>query len=307
MRNPALAIALAIPPVLLLALASAPAAAQPAPKGAAKVEKASAEAAPGAVKVAVVHDRRAASFANLTLTLVLPGIASSELFGQKVLVRNAVDDKGRKLDSPEGTFAVNNEARVEQKKPKPAGFKVSLASPERSAKSLKEVSGEAELYLPGRDPAAVATIPGFLSPTASGAPNEALRVAGVEIKALTKAALDQEVAAAKEKVRQKATKDGLSKEEIEEAVSGVDGRVPRFEPKVQTLLRVKDPEKRIVLYTWVDPKGKEFNVFPMEQEGYVTLTHGTDTPGPDWGLRVRLMTQKSLVKQAFTLRDVPLP
>ena len=303
-------LALATSPLLLLALASPPALAQGAAQGAAKAakeEKASPEGVPGGVTLADVHDRRATSFGGLTLSLVLPGVPSSELFGRKVLVRVAVDDKGRKLESRSASFQLNNEARKAQKKPKPAGFDVSLASPERSVKSLKEVSGEVELYLPGRDPAAVVTIPGFLSPSGSLAPNETLRAAGIEIKARTKGALDQEVAAAKEKVRQKATKEGRSKEEIEQAVSEVDWRVPRFEPKVQTLLKVKDPEKRIVLYYWVDPKGKEVNVLPMEQEGYVTLTHGTDTPGPDWGLRVRLVTPKSLVKQAFTLRDVPLP
>ena len=159
---------------LLLAtlLASAPAAAQTKgkarPAGAKPTAAAPAKATPANVKLAQLQDRRSAGhFPRCTLGIELPDIPAFEAKAARVIVKTAVDDLGTNLVREDAA-----EARLEPTQrgmfAKPGDKTVTIVfaemkNPPRKAKVLKEVSGEIELYMPGRDPNGEAAFPKVLS------------------------------------------------------------------------------------------------------------------------------------------------
>jgi hypothetical protein len=268
-------------------------------------------AIPGDVKVIEINDRRMSPFPDLKVSFSVPALQASAVFGERILVRAATDDTGRSL-VPEGdsasAFVLGSGRRPEGEKPTPAVFRVSLASPSRSAKALRELSGDVELYVPGRDPAAVATVPNILPASGSPLADPTLRAYGIEIRVISKSAFDEELKGAKEQARQDAKKEGLPDSQVEESVSRVANDFPKVDPRFGPTLKVTDPEKRIAQWALVDGTGREVPILAFEQRGFTILTHSdTESSGPGWGLRVRLFTPGSIVRGTFSVKDLPLP
>lgn len=305
-----------IPLALALALVIAAFPSEGQARGAAKKPAAAPapSAAPTPLKAVLVeiNDRRAESFPALTLTLSLPDFTAAEVGGQRVVVREAVDDTGASL-VPEGAADARfeaNEAPPTRKSAasEPATIQLKLKSPSRSAKTLKTLSGEVELYVPGRDPTSSATIAKFASKVDQPLSDPALAANGVKVTVVSAKSLAARKKAAGEEARKKALKDGWDADMVKsEAESAEKQFLWNYDARYQTLLKVSDPKERVASYAYVDPQGKEAPVRDMEMEGYTLLTHGTDAPGADWGLRVRLKTQKSQFRHSIALKDVPLP
>lgn len=305
-----------IPLALALALLTSAFPSEGQARGTAK-KPAAAPVAPAAatpVKVTLVeiNDRRAASFPRLTLTLSLPDFTASEVGGQRVVVREAVDDAGASL-VPDGAADAPFEASDgpgprKSAAAEPATIQIQLKSPSRSARTLKTLSGEVELYVPGRDPTSSATISKFASKVDQPLSNPALTANGVKVTVVSAKSLAARKKAAGEEARKKAIKDGWDADMVKsEAESAEKQFLWNYDARYQTLLKVSDPKERVASYAYVDPQGKEAPVRDMEMEGYTLLTHGTDAPGADWGLRIRLKTQKSQLRHSFALKDVTLP
>src|SRR5688572_21234845 len=111
--------------------------------------------------VKMVQDRRTAGhFAQLTLSLELPKIKSSQVAASRVLVSAAADDAGNSL--------LDSEAQEPELEPNmrgsmgggaedsPVVVSVALKNPARKAGKVKEVRGEVELFMPSKDPNSVA-------------------------------------------------------------------------------------------------------------------------------------------------------
>ena len=268
-------------------------------------------ASAGDVKLVEINDRRTSPFPELKVSFSVPSIGASEVFGQRVLVRSAADDTGRSLapetasDTP---FAVVSGSRPSTPKTSPAVFHVSLASPSRAAKLLTVLSGEVELYVPGKDPAAVVTIWKILPASGSPLADKLLEANGIEIRVISKSAFDAELNAAKEEARQKAKSEGLPDSQVEDAVAGAARDFPQIDQRFGPTLKVTDPKERIAHYSLVDATGREVPVFAWAQRGFTVITHSeTETSGPGWGLRLRLFTPESVVRRAFSVRNVKLP
>jgi hypothetical protein len=300
----------AFPTTLTLLLALSPFAGQGEPVGVPGPSTPTA-AAPGPTLLAI-QERRSSSFAQVLLRLEVPGVTNSEVRAQRVLVKKAVDDTGASLvpdDAAAAGFELNYGAGADQgEKPEPATFDVRLKSPARAAKSLTVVSGEAELFVPGRDPDSSVTVSQFASQDGRPISSAALSKNDIEITVLGKTGFAAEKKAAGEAARRAALEAGDSAEDAGEKATYAEGDfLSNFDPRYQSLLKVKDPHDRIGSYAYVDPKGVGNPVNNMLIQGYTFLTHGTDAPGADWGLRIQLRTPKSLLVQPFVLKDVPLP
>ena len=112
------------------------------------------------VKVREERARGEAGKPSSAIHIALGGAKREEIAAARVVVKTAVDDLGASLltdDAANASFA-----------PLPAGepdapvvLAVPLKVASRKATSLREVSGEIELYVPGSDPSAPAAGPGL--------------------------------------------------------------------------------------------------------------------------------------------------
>lgn len=269
-----------------------------------------ASGASAGLTLAEVNDRRAKSFPRVTLTLLAPDLRGEEVRGQRVVLKGAVDDTGANL-VPEGAaeapFQANYGALSDRAQREPAKVRVELKSPAREATSLKIVSGQVELYVPGRDPASSVTVARYFSTDGRPLSDPALSANGVEVTVLGPKGIAAERKAAGEAARKEAREAGRDPADVEElGASEEKNHLSNYDPKYHTVLKVKDPNDRIGAYAHVDPQGKEDPASSSLFSGYIFMTHDPEV-GPDWGLKIQLKTPKSMLVRPFTLKDVPLP
>ena len=311
-RNP-------LPLLLVMALAAAPAAAQskakPKPAAAAKTSApAPAKATPANATLKTVQDRRSEGhFPRCTLGIELPDIPAHEARASRVVVMKAVDDLGTNLvreDAADARLEPTQRGSFGKPKEGPAPPTIvfaELKNPPRKATILKEVSGEIELYIPGRDPNGEAGFPKILSMAGKPLAHAALKANGVEISVLSQAQIEAERKKAGDAERAKARKEGVTDEDT--ITSMVENAVYSF-PKGgegQIVLRVKDPKKAIQDFKMADGEGNpQFNG-KSDEAGFTILEFWGDKPKPDWTMKVLMQSDKSLVRHTFVFRDVPLP
>ena len=261
------------------------------------------------VTVKQVNDRRSAGFfAQLNINLEMPKIQSADVAAARVFVSSATDETGRDLLDPErGEPAFETNLHTMRNMPAmPATVSLTLKNPERKAMKVKEVRGEIELYMPGKDPNSVAEIAKFVTQAGKPLSHKALKANGVEITFLT----DAQVAAEKKK-----RADAKKKEYAEMGFSGEDleNMLKSFMEMLlggqedQMLARVKDPNNRIHEITYLDAAGETKLVTMQDDEGIVRLSTWGGKPQNDWKLRVSMKTSKNITRYSFALNDVPLP
>lgn len=300
------------PALALLLVLPLPAAAQKkAPqKGTKPAAAREAPPQPAIVTVGQVNDRRG-SFARLAIGLELPDVDSSDVAASRVVVTRATDDTGRDLvpdDAKEKKLEPSQRGGFggADGKKSPALVTVELKNPARKATVVKEAAGEIELYMPGKDPNGVADVPGFLAAAGKPVSHPALAASGVGVTVLTKAAFEAEKKRLAEQKRQEAKKEGLGAEMLESVVTSFLELF--FTPgEDDVLLKLSDPKGRVQEFAFVDPAGEEKRVGSYERDGITVLSAWGEKAGPDWTLRVKLKTPKTLARYAFALKEVPLP
>jgi hypothetical protein len=287
--------------VIALALFAASVAAQP-------------KATPIEVNIHQVNDRRTSgSFSQLSIALQLPKISSRDVEASRVLIAAATDDSGRSLLDPEArepqldpNFRGSMTGR-DDKVPPPASVTVTLKNPDRKAKTVKEVRGEIELYMPGKDPNSVAEIAKFLSAPGKPLTHKALKANGVEISLVSPTQLTAE---------RKRLGDAKRKEYIDsgwQPGEDLDNMVKSYTESLLTvdegdvLVRIKDPNSRIQDIAYVDAAGELKRISNRTDEGFTYLTTWGEKPQADWKLKVSMKTPKNLVRYSFALKDVALP
>ncbi len=170
-----------------------------------------ASGASAGLTLAEVNDRRAKSFPKITLTLLAPDFLEAEVRGQRVVLKEAGDDTGANL-VPEGAaeapFHLNYAALSNRAQREPAKVRVELKSPARAVTSMKVVSGQVELHVPGRDPASSVTVAKYLSTDGRPLSDPALSANGVEVTVLGPKGIAAERKAAEEAARKEAREAG---------------------------------------------------------------------------------------------------
>ncbi|MFL6245978.1 MAG: hypothetical protein ACJ74H_08145 [Thermoanaerobaculia bacterium] len=267
---------------------------------------------PVEVKIQQVNDRRTnGSFSRLTIELELPKIKSSEVEASRVFLTAATDDSGKSLLDPEAS-----EPQLEpnfhrpgapENPPAPASVSVTLANPDRKATVIREVRGEIELYMPGKDPNSVAEIAKFVSSAGKPLAHKALKANGVEIALLTPTQIEAErkrvIDAKRKEYKDAGWEDG---ESLEETLKNTLESTLTLEES-DLLVRVKDPNQRLQDLVYVDAAGEEKRISTRGDEGLVYFSTWEGKPQPDWKLRVSMKTPKNMVRHSFALKDVTLP
>lgn len=263
------------------------------------------------VKLERVNDRRTnGSFSQLTITLELPKIRSSEVAASRVLVRTATDDSERDLvdrDAGEPSLEQNyRSSMIKEEDDSPMNVSLTLKNPARSVSKVTEVSGEIELYMPSKDPNSTAEVAKFLSSPGKPLPHKALKANGVELTLLGPTQIAAEKKRRIDAKRKELQEGGYEGESLESYLTDFASSVLSIE-ETELLFRIKDPKKAIQSIVYVDSKGEEQRVSTGEEEGLTLFSNWSGKPEADWKLRVSMKTPKNLVRYPFRLADVPLP
>jgi hypothetical protein len=185
------------------------------------------------------------------------------------------------------------------------GEAIALRSPAREATSFL-VSGRVELFMPGRDPGAVATIPKIVTRAGKTIADPALKTNGVVIAMPGKERLDAEKRRQVDAFKKAARKEGYAGEDLAERVAEFAASFPKPEEGA-LVLKVSAPEGRVHEMVYVDAAGAEQRASTSGESGLLVLATWGEAPGPDRGLRVRMKTPKTMVRYSYALKDVPPP
>lgn len=208
---------------------------------------------------------------SCALEVQLAGTRRADVESARVVVAKAEDDTGASL-VPDGAGAAALEPVRGEDPDAPVALSIALKAAERRARTIGEVSGEIELYVPNVDPSAVVVVPRF---RAQG---------GQRVSAPSLAALGVEISFA-------------SPQEAESLPAAVD----------DVVLKVSDPKGAVEGFYFVDAEGTAWETNRETRGGFLVLSSQAEPPGPDWGLKVRLLTPSTVRRYRFVLKDVPLP
>lgn len=281
------------------------------PLSAATKKGSSSVPAPIEATVSQIHDRRTTtSFSQLSISLDLAGTKESDVAAARVTIEKAVDNTGRSLIDPEkgapdfepttGSFRRADAASG------PASIDLNLLNPSRDATSIAELRGEVELYMPTKDPDAVALIPKFQSLAGKPIASKALKASGVEITVVSPAMLAAEKQKLSKAKAAELKKEGNDDDTIKWMVESFESSF--VEPdEGDTVLKVKDPGKKIHEFAFVDGAGASQHVYSHESDGFTLISTFGGQPAEDWKLKVSLRTAKTMARRSFVVKDIALP
>ena len=251
-----------------------------------------------------VTDRRRNdnTFAGLEVELKLTGEAAGGARGARALVEKAVDDTGRNLVK-EGGRPADFERPSGQGSPV---LKLDLRNPARRAKSVREISGSIEVFLPERDPAAVASAERFLSGMDRPIAAPALKAAQTEVTVVSRKTYDAEKKKDDERKKKESESAGIAGAMVS-AFSGLFEGLFGDIGENDVLVRVTDPGKKVFGVEVFDTAGKRIDDSGSMKVGEFWIVKFTEKPPADASLRIYLMTPKALVTAPFSLKDVALP
>jgi hypothetical protein len=245
--------------------------------------------------VTEVKDQRSTGqfFNNLKIKIRLLGDDASEVRAIRTVVNKAVDDTGRNIleDKKKSRFEAVQEGRGQ------AETTLEFKNPARKATVVKEVTGELELFMPARDPAATVLVEGALKRTGRPLDIPSLAKAGIAVTVLTKKEYDSMKKAAEEKGLEKAAM------KMFEGFFGAFFHVGAND----LILKVSDPSANLIRIDVVDKEGLKINNRGrMTMGDFVVLKYDNALPSGAQ-LRILLKTRKSVVSVPLRLVDVALP
>lgn len=260
-------------------------------------------APPVSVSAGDVTDRRRNDnfFGGLEIELKIGGDGAAGVQGARALVKKAEDDTGRNL-LKEGAKTPEFETSMGDA----PSLKLEMRNPARKAKKVREVSGQVELFVPGRDPAAVARLDGFLSRMDRPATSTALKAAQAEVTVVSRKTYEAEKKKDAERRKKDAESAGIGGAMVE-AFSGLfEGLMGDIEEN-DVLLKVTDPGKKVFNVEVFDSKGARIDSGGSMSVGSFRILKFSEKLPADASLRIYVLTPKSVLTAPFQLKDVALP
>lgn len=257
-----------------------------------------------AVSAGDVTDRRRNDnmFSSLEVELKLTGEGSSGARGARARVEKAVDDTGRNLvkegsDEPEFSTSSGDGA--------PA-LKIELRNPARRAAKVRELTGQVEVFVPQRDPAAQARVAKFLSQVDRPIASPALKAAGAQVTVVSRKTYEAEKKKDAERRKKEAEGAGIAGA-MANAFGGLFEGLFGDIGENDVLLRVDDKGKKLFAVDVLDASGKTVDGMGSMKVGDFWILKYTEKLPPDAALSIYVLTPKAVVTEKFALRDVALP
>lgn len=261
------------------------------------------------VMVGEITDKRTTGqfFSECEVQLKVIGDAVAESLGVRtVRVRSAVDDTGRDLlradeDKP-SSDSVGDEPKGSVEK------KVTLKNPARSAKFIRLLEGEVELFQPTAANGGVVVDKKFMARPNQPLLLPALKKWNVQVTYFTKEGLE----AKKKQLEQQqeaGTKDTGEKfgKALAEAFGSIfSGMMDDSEDSLRFV--IEDPDGRVAGLRFRDAKGKAIDVHSRSSSrAFHSYSLEGGVPPADTQLYVYLATPESLKVVPFKLENIPLP
>jgi hypothetical protein len=252
---------------------------------------------------------------ELVVVLKLEGEDLDAIAGARTLLKDARDDSGRSLlPAVVPTSPLFADLRMS-----PSPLEVNLVAPPASARSLS-VSGAVELFVPGRDPNAVARVLNALKRLDEPLVSPGLEAAGIRVTPLSRAryAAEQKKQVGKEatdRIRNQRKADGWTDEEISEHLASRKQYVKALgsgAPGHAVVLLARNEDfLKIHSVRFLRPDGTEIPDGAMfgSHDGVLgTRRYAVgEAPGSETTIVFTLITGKATVSVPFALKDVPLP
>lgn len=261
-----------------------------------------------------IKDNRttAGFFAGLEIELKVLGDILADAKAIRLSVASAADETGRDIFSEKESRTEFKE--LDESEQNAARLSIKLKNPARQAMTVREISGEVEVFVPRRDPSSTVTVNNVQKTTGSPIVSPALKSAGIEVTLWTKQQYEARRKAEEEKVKaQKAKTPADAGEAIGEALTKIFGGLMRsFEElgEHSVAIQIKDPQSKLVGIEFQDARGSRIGGGRMSFGGAEDQTRIYDFNEklPDTArVRFYVLTAKAVVKAPFKLRDVPLP
>jgi hypothetical protein len=261
-------------------------------------------APPLTVSAGDITDRRRNDnfFGGLEIELKIGGDGAADVRGARALVKKAEDETGRNL-LKEGGKTPDFETSMSDTSP---SLKLELRNPARKAKTVREVSGQVELFLPGRDPASVARLDGFASKMDKPAASPALKAAKAEVTVVSRQTYEAEKKKDAERRKKEAEGAGIGGAMVEAFAGLFEGFMGSIEEN-DVLIKVTDPGKKVFNVEVYDAKGTKIDGMGSMTVGTFRILKFPEKLPADASLRVYLLTAKSVVTTPFQLKNVALP
>lgn len=265
----------------------------------------------------VVDDRISEGMMSggLVLMLNLEGDGLEGVKSARFRVKEAKDDTGKSLLDPKAKVPDFTDRNVNG-----GNVQVGLENPPRTATKVR-VSGTAELFVPGRDPASVVKVPGFLSRLDKPVVSKGLKANKVELTVLSKEKYAEEQKKNKlddkkiAMIRAEGKERGMKDEEIDALVE----MAKAFEefgggplPENALLLKLARPGDEKIQDLWLETaSGEKIETGSSQgsgaEDGYLKQIEVRSAIPKDAVLVLSLFTDKAIVSVPFDLKEVPLP
>lgn len=266
----------------------------------------------------MIEDRRTTGkfFGGLEVELKLSGDDLDGVRGSRAILAKALDASGRDLlpaERKEPDYSRSGRGSS-------SGMKLSLKNPARGATALGELSGEVQLFVPGRDPAATAVIDKLLSKVDKSLSSPALKSAQIEARLISpkayrekakkaEAEMEKEMAKHREEMKKEAAANGLTDKQAEglmELAKGLMGMMGTVGDN-DLIFEIKDKEKRLFDMEVVGKDGTAIDSNGSMSSGELKILNFSAKLPPDARLKFYLLTKKAVVSVPFSLKEVPLP
>lgn len=246
-------------------------------------------------------------FSGCEVEIKVMGDAVANSLGiRAVRVHSALDDTGQSLLKEDSEMPSFFDRSTQDKNT--LREKITLKNPSRSAKSIKLLEGELELFQPTIENGGMVVIDNFMLEPSEPIESESLDRWNIQITYLTKESYE-----AKKKEFEETYKGNL--ERAREKIGGVFAEM--FEDVFEENLSdekntlqffIKDPKNRIVDLGFTDSLGNPIKAWSRSSIGELRIYSFKDqTPSSDTRLVVYLATPESIKVVPFKLENIPLP
>ncbi|MDW8241195.1 MAG: hypothetical protein RMM98_16450 [Acidobacteriota bacterium] len=256
------------------------------------------------VMVGDITDKRTTGqfFAECEVELKIIGDVVAESAGLRAIrIKSASDDTGRDLLKEDKASPPLEGISTEQKTSLEKTIK--LKNPARSAKFIKLLEGEVELFQPTQANGGVIIEKRFMARANEPLQSPALKQWNVQITYMTQEGLE----AKKKEIEKKQEAGEKIAEAFAQLVQGIFGGMMSADENSLYFV-IEDPDGRVVDLAFQNGQGKPIETHSRTRSGaLVAYGFSEAVPGPDAQLVIYLATPASLKIVPFKVENIPLP
>lgn len=258
------------------------------------------------VKAGDMKDSRTTGsfFAGLDIEFLVTGNSLTGARAMRVLLSTAVDETGRNIikESQTAFEQFDEDDQTE------ASVMVKMKNPSRAAMTLKEVTGNVELFVPAKDPAATITVNNLSRSIGIPINAPTLKAAEIEITIWNKEQYDARKKAEEEKLKKTKGADNIG-DALTGMFSSLLGSLGDLDEN-SIAFDIKDPQSKLVRIAIQNSKGESIGSGGMTVGDGKQQTRIFDLQEklpPDARVTIQILTAKSLIRTPFKLEKVLLP